>query len=263
VSTQSPPGAYTTILADPSWRFNDRLRQSKTKRSAEDQYELTMSVEEIAALYTPSSMTGPMFGSVYTPPKLAGQPIADVGFLNLWAPAAFILDGSATHVARTWGFEPKQIIPWIKGEVRAVPPRDGCHDLPDAALYLQMGMGRIFRNCVEFMVICTRGRYTELLRHKGTHGLIVAPEDAVMLGKREKSPTRGVEHSTKPKQQYDLIEKVMPGPYLELFACEKREGWTSIGTALGTLMTPQGVVPYCPGADASGILPDPGLSWEL
>lgn len=36
-------------------------------------------------------------------------------------------------------------------------------------------------------------------------------------------------HSEKPLEFYDLFETVSPGPYLELFARNAREGWTSWG----------------------------------
>lgn len=35
-----------TILADPPWRYGDKLRQGATKRSAEDQYD-TMTINEL------------------------------------------------------------------------------------------------------------------------------------------------------------------------------------------------------------------------
>jgi N6-adenosine-specific RNA methylase IME4 len=39
-------------------------------------------------------------------------------------------------------------------------------------------------------------------------------------------------HSKKPKEFYNLIENNSPGPYIELFAREKREGWESWGDQL-------------------------------
>ena len=37
------------------------------------------------------------------------------------------------------------------------------------------------------------------------------------------------EHSHKPEEQYAIIERCSPGPYLELFARRKRPGWHSWG----------------------------------
>jgi N6-adenosine-specific RNA methylase IME4 len=39
-------------------------------------------------------------------------------------------------------------------------------------------------------------------------------------------------HSKKPYSFYDLIEKVSPGPRVELFAREHRNGWQSFGDEL-------------------------------
>ena len=36
-------------------------------------------------------------------------------------------------------------------------------------------------------------------------------------------------HSEKPVEMYEEIEKVSPGPYLELFARNERPGWLSWG----------------------------------
>jgi len=36
-------------------------------------------------------------------------------------------------------------------------------------------------------------------------------------------------HSTKPTEAYEVIERVSPGPYVEFFARQKREGWRSWG----------------------------------
>ena len=37
------------------------------------------------------------------------------------------------------------------------------------------------------------------------------------------------EHSRKPDELYEIIERCSPGPYLELFARGKREGWDQWG----------------------------------
>ena len=40
------------------------------------------------------------------------------------------------------------------------------------------------------------------------------------------------EHSRKPDEVYDRIEKLVDGPYLELFAREPRRNWSSVGNQL-------------------------------
>jgi N6-adenosine-specific RNA methylase IME4 len=48
------------------------------------------------------------------------------------------------------------------------------------------------------------------------------------------------EHSRKPDEQYERIEALLPGPYCELFARQRRPGWTAWGNQLdggGSLRT--------------------------
>ena len=226
---------YTTILADVPWRYDQKLTMADgVKRSSDSQYP-TMSVEEIEALYTPSRMVGNAFEVAavmrrgvgmlpFEPGKLCGQfPVQDTAFLFFWVTNPFLLDGTGVRVCRAWGFEPKQIIPWIKGRLEVWAPLDMTQ--PRAKLILNTGMGHITRGVTEHLIVATRGRYTPLVKVKNEHGLIIAPEESVIL-----SP-RGA-HSAKPVAQYDLIERVCPGPYLELFARKRRPGWTSWGLGL-------------------------------
>ena len=41
------------------------------------------------------------------------------------------------------------------------------------------------------------------------------------------------EHSRKPDEIYDRIERLVPGPYLELFARQHRDSWDSWGDQAG------------------------------
>src|SRR6266545_430568 len=45
-------------------------------------------------------------------------------------------------------------------------------------------------------------------------------------------PTRKREHSRKPDEIYELIERCSPGPYLELFARYIRSGWVQWGNEI-------------------------------
>jgi hypothetical protein len=40
------------------------------------------------------------------------------------------------------------------------------------------------------------------------------------------------DHSHKPEEQYALIERVSPGPYLELFARRRQPGWDAWGNEI-------------------------------
>ena len=207
---------FVTIAADCPWPYDDGLTMSPTKRGAASNYP-TMSVQQICDLYTPSSVTG---GGRIFAGTLAGHPVAFDAFLNLWCTKDVLIDGVAQRVAMEWGFTPKQLVPWVKGSIKVTQPMPGHIE---AGLVLQMGMGRVFRNVVEYLLICTRGKYTKLVQSKSENGLILAEE--VILAPRGK-------HSEKPDAAYAAIERVMPGPYLEMFARRERPGWTVWGNEL-------------------------------
>lgn len=226
--------AYRTILADPPWKYGDKLRQSSVRRSAEDQYDV-MSVDEICTLGD-HSVSGKSN-------DVAGHAIEDEAFLWLWVTNPFLLDGSGARVCKAWGFEPKQLVTWVKtkekwvvmsavsvdDEIRVNParvdaelnrgeevtPKEFAETLTGEAL--QMGMGRITRGVTEHMIVATRGKYTQHVRAKNRRNVLFSPR---------------TKHSRKPVHQYDLIEAICPGPYLELFAREPRDGWTSWGNEL-------------------------------
>ena len=46
------------------------------------------------------------------------------------------------------------------------------------------------------------------------------------------------EHSRKPDEFYEIIERCSPGPYLELFARERTPGWTQWGDQVDSYAAP-------------------------
>jgi N6-adenosine-specific RNA methylase IME4 len=128
-------------------------------------------------------------------PQLAAQKC----HLYLWVPNALILEG--LEVMKRWGFIYKTNLVWYK--IR----KDGG---PDGR-----GVGFYFRNVTELVLFGTRGKNNRTLHH----------------GRRQVNliSTRKREHSRKPDELYDIIERCSPGPYLELFARHYREGWSQWG----------------------------------
>ena len=121
--------------------------------------------------------------------------------LYLWVPNALVLEG--LEVMRRWGFTYKTNLVWYK--VR----KDGG---PDGR-----GVGFYFRNVTELVLFGTRGNLRTLQPGRRQTNIIVKQ-------KRE--------HSRKPDQLYDIIERCSPAPYLELFARSARAWWTSWGDAV-------------------------------
>lgn len=106
----------------------------------------------------------------------------------------------AIDVGRAWGFTFKtgKLFTWRK--------------TTDDGERTRMGMGYWTRKETECAFLFTRGAPTR--KSMGVRELIDAPRR---------------EHSRKPDEQYDRIEALLRGPYLELFARQERPGWTSWG----------------------------------
>ena len=106
---------------------------------------------------------------------------------HLWLWTTNTLLPTAYEVAEAWGFTVRSPLTWVK---------------------FRLGLGGRYqlRNATEQLLFCTRGR---------------AP-----LGSRSQptwfnAPVQ--EHSRKPAEQFAIIERVSPGPYLELFARRRPE----------------------------------------
>jgi N6-adenosine-specific RNA methylase IME4 len=124
--------------------------------------------------------------------------VADRSHCYLWVPNALLADG--LMALETWGFTYKANLVWHK--VRKDGGSDG------------RGVGFYFRNVTELVLFGTRGK----LRTS-------AP------GRRQVNlfASRKREHSRKPDELYHIIEHCSPGPYLELFARQRRPGWLAWG----------------------------------
>ena len=120
-----------------------------------------------------------------------GERAEDDAHLYLWTTNRFILDGY--RVVSAWGFRPRQVLVWAK--------------MPTG-----WGIGGAFSNSTEFVIFARRGRLPYKTR---------IPRDWWQW-------PRG-QHSAKPEAFQDLVERVSPGPYLELFARRQRLGWDTWG----------------------------------
>jgi len=116
--------------------------------------------------------------------------------LLLWVPDSHLR--AAFGIIDAWGFSYKTVgFYWVKT------------NRTDADSYF-MGLGFWTRTNPEQCLLATRGhpRRTSAAVRK----LIVAPRRA---------------HSQKPEEAYERIEALLPGPYIELFARSRREGWAA------------------------------------
>ena len=119
--------------------------------------------------------------------------------LYLWTTKALLAEG--LEVMADWGFTYKTNIIWHK--VRKDGGSDG------------RGVGFYFRNTTEIVLFGVRGKNARTLSPGRRQANIMR--------------TQKREHSRKPDELYDIIEKCSPGTFLELFARGTREGWEAWG----------------------------------
>ena len=117
-------------------------------------------------------------------------------WLFLWRVAS--MQAEALEVAAAWGFTPKAEVVWVKTTKDGNRPR--------------IGMGHYVRHAHETCLVAVKGRPQQLSNN--VLSVLMAP--------------RGL-HSQKPDAFYELVEALAPGPYVELFARQRRGGWDCRG----------------------------------
>lgn len=131
------------------------------------------------------------YGTIGVPEIIEHRPdTAPKAHLWLWALNQHLDWG--VEVCRAWGFEPVQTITWCKPG---------------------LGVGRF--QCNSEQVI--------LARKGSRHGNPFGPTGGTWF-----EWPRG-RHSEKPSAFYELVERVSPGPYLEMYARRRRVGWDAWG----------------------------------
>ena len=138
--------------------------------------------------------------------EIKALPIADLAAddcaLFLWVVNPQLPGG--LDVIRSWGFQYKTVaFTWVKQNRGG----DG----------LFMGLGYWTRANAESCLLATRGSPSRLA--KDVRQIVMAPV---------------AELSRKPAEVRTRIERLVPGPYLELFARRPIAGWTSWGNEIAT-----------------------------
>lgn len=141
--------------------------------------------------------------------RIKAMPIADLAeddaHLWLWVTNATLRHGY--DVAEAWGFTVRSPLTWVK---------------------FYLGLGQYLRNSTEHLLFATRGKAPVRFRSQPTW--INAPMQ---------------DHSHKPEEQFAVIERISPGPYLELFA-RRRPPSTADWSVWGNQIDSDIVVPGYP-----------------
>lgn len=198
---------FGCILADPPWRFRtwsvkgrDRcpdapLTRNQSRQNSPVRHYNTLTFDDIKAMRVR---------------ELAAKDCV----LFLWAVDPMI--PQALEVGQAWGFEYKTVaFYWAKlrreGSKRGMQYDDReMRDFP-------MGTGYWTRPNPEQCLLFTRGKPKRIAAD--VRKLIISPRR---------------EHSRKPDEQYERIERLCAGPYLELFARTRRPGWHAWGNQTET-----------------------------
>jgi len=202
---------FNVICADPPYSFSDKLSMSDVKRGADSQYQL-ISNKDIKNIDVKSI-------------------VADDAVLALWVPSSLLKEG--IEIMENWGFVLKQSHIWVK--TKQEPLKELIKDLLKIKSFddvkiaiknlisfdfnniLYFGMGRLFRQTHEIVLIGTRGKIYQHLANKSQRSVHFAP-----IGK----------HSKKPESLQDMLDVMFPDMNLkkiELFARRNKPGYLCVG----------------------------------
>jgi N6-adenosine-specific RNA methylase IME4 len=187
---------YRAILADPPWAFQtwwsgraNKLASPKKKFSY------------------PSRATVPHY-QVMREDELLALPVSDLAapdcVLILWT-CWPVLEWSL-RVMRAWGFEYKTCaFCWVKAHARQI-------ELFQDDIEPHMTLGYWTRSNSEVALLGTHGKPKRIATDV---------RQAIIEPRRE--------HSRKPDCVHERIERLVAGPYVELFARQRRPGWDCWG----------------------------------
>lgn len=187
-----PRNHFGAIYADPPWRFNVWSGETAVKRRDSSGTNVSASVH-----YQTMAIE-----------DICALPVADLAAddcaLFMWATWPTLPD--AFKLIEAWGFTYKTCaFDWMKAHA-------GQLDMFREDNDVLMGMGYWTRANSEPCLLATRGK-PKRLNADVRQGII--------------EPRR--EHSRKPDCVHGRIERLVAGPYLELFARAPRDGWTVWG----------------------------------
>lgn len=190
---QLPKGHFGAILADPPWRFNVWSGDTPVKKRGS------------TSTYTSAQV----HYETMSPEELRALPVGELAakdcVLFMWVTWPTLLE--AIGLLDAWGFKYKTCaFDWMKAHAGQV---EMFRDDTDAL----MGMGYWTRANSEPCLLATRGKPKRI--NADVRQGIIAPRR---------------EHSRKPDEIHGRIERLVGGPYLELFArAPARCGWTVWG----------------------------------
>jgi N6-adenosine-specific RNA methylase IME4 len=189
-----PEGHFGAIYADPPWKF--QTYNDKGRKRSPD--------------WKPFKGSPSVHYDSMEIHELCALPVSRVSAPNaclfMWVSWPMLED--ALFLMKAWGFIYKTCgFAWLKADPFCLLADDRT---------VSMGMGYWTRANSEVCLLGTRGK-PKRLKADVRQGII--------------APRR--EHSRKPDEIYGRIERLVAGPYLELFSRTDRAGWTCWGNQTG------------------------------
>lgn len=188
-----PRRHFGVIVADPPWHFKSRtalqMQNFNSRRDAEKHYPI-MSLDDIKAMPVQ---------------ELAAKD----AHLFLWTTGPCLFQ--AGEVMKAWGFR-YSTMAFVWAKFRKAYNPNQLRVTPTADSDFHVGLGLTTRKNAEFVLLGRRGSPKRIA--KNVRELILAPRR---------------EHSRKPDEIFNRVERYCVGPYLDLFSREQREGWASWG----------------------------------
>jgi N6-adenosine-specific RNA methylase IME4 len=141
---------------------------------------------------------------------LAALPVKELAapsgcHLFVWTSGPFLVQ--AIRLIEAWGFKySTRAFTWVKVK-RTWDPSDPLFESD-----FHIGLGLTVRHQTEFVLLARRGNCRR--KAKDVREIILAPRR---------------EHSRKPDEFFRRVERYCDGPYVELFARERRPGWSCWG----------------------------------
>ena len=191
---------YATIVADPPWETT--AGRSIGRYEMQDGKQLFGVTDNAARGLSYSSMTVDEIKAL----RVAAVAAEDA-HLYLWTTNGYL--PHAFDVVLAWGFQYSTMLVWAKNLMGG-------------------GLGGAYGISTEFCLFCRRGSLKASGRAAGTWFNWKRPYD-------ERGKPR---HSAKPPEFIAMVEQVSPGPYLEMFARDRRLGWDSWGNEVDSVALP-------------------------
>ena len=190
-----PRAHFAAILADPPWHYKTYNEKGR-KRSPD---------------WKPFKGSPSIHYDTMSADSIRSLPVSDLAApdtcLFLWICWPMLQE--ALQLIEAWGFTYKTCaFDWMKAKNQL--------EIFSNEPAVQIGMGYWTRSNSEVCLLATRGRPRRLKADV---------RQAIIEPRRE--------HSRKPDCVYDRIERLVAGPYLELFARTSRPGWTAWGNQSG------------------------------